>query len=40
MIEVILAAGVATVFGLLIRRESRILQIYESKATPGNTTHA
>jgi len=40
MIHIVLAAGVLTVFGLLIRRESRILQGYESKSTPGNTTHA
>jgi hypothetical protein len=31
MFHVVLAASVLTVFGLLIRRESRILQGYESK---------
>jgi hypothetical protein len=40
MIHVVLAACVLTVSGLLIRRESRILQGYESKSTPGKTTHA
>jgi hypothetical protein len=33
MIHVVLAAGVLAVSGLLIRRESRISQAYESKAS-------
>ena len=33
MIHVVLAAGVLTVSGLLIRRESRISQGYESKVS-------
>jgi hypothetical protein len=33
MIHVVLAAGVLMVSGLLIRRESRISQGYESKAS-------
>jgi hypothetical protein len=33
MIHVVLAAGALTVSALLIRRESRILQGYESKAS-------
>ena len=40
MIHVVVAVSVLTVSGVLIRRESRILKGYESKATPGNTTYA
>jgi hypothetical protein len=40
MIHVVVTVGVLTVSGVLIRRESRILKGYESKAIPGNATDA
>lgn len=40
MIHVVVAVGALAVSGVLIRRESRILKGYESKATPANTTQA